>query len=66
MKAIKSKRRNFKKQLCPYPLYSAPFTVGELKNALRKTKLGKAAAGFDGIYPEFLKYTGPGTRKWLS
>lgn len=31
----------------------------------KKTKLGKAA-GFDGIYPQFLKYTGLVTRKWLS
>lgn len=43
-------------------MHLSVFTVGKLENALRKTKLGKSA-GFDGIYPELLIYTGPG--KWL-
>ncbi|KAJ8867205.1 hypothetical protein PR048_031000 [Dryococelus australis] len=30
-----------------------------------KTKLGKAA-GFDGMYPEFLVHSGPRTRSWLA
>lgn len=36
----------------------------ELKNALNKTKNGKAA-GMDGIYPEFLKYCGPLALIWI-
>jgi len=45
----------------PTPIVpSVPFTVRALENALRKTKLGKAAE-FNGIYPVFLKYTEPDT-----
>ncbi|KAJ8893734.1 hypothetical protein PR048_006334 [Dryococelus australis] len=44
--------------------FARPFEVDEIISALSKTKLGKAA-GFDGMYPEFLVHTGPRTRSWL-
>jgi hypothetical protein len=39
---------------------SADFSLGELNTALLTIKPGKAA-GFDGVYPEFIKNSG--TRK---
>lgn len=44
---------------------SRPFTLGEIDQALTKVKQGKAA-GFDGIYPEFLTHTGKHVRMWLA
>jgi hypothetical protein len=43
-------------------MFGAPFTLDEVDKALSKTKLNKAA-GFDGIYPEFIKHTGPRVRE---
>lgn len=44
---------------------SRPTSIDEINNALNDTKIGKAA-GFDAMYPEFLTYSGPRTRLWLS
>ncbi|KAF0767603.1 Uncharacterized protein FWK35_00011819, partial [Aphis craccivora] len=41
------------------------FTPEEVQLALKRVKLRKAA-GLDEIYPEFIKYSGPKTIKWLS
>ena len=40
-------------------------TTEELTNALKTLKNGKAA-GYDNVFPEFLKNLGPATIKWLS
>jgi len=45
-------------------MIDAPFTLVEVNKALIKTKLNKAA-GFDGVYPEFIKHSGPRVREWL-
>lgn len=44
---------------------SRAFSPNEVNEALDNMKNGKAS-GFDSIYPEFLKNTGPRTRLWLS
>ncbi|KAJ8884146.1 hypothetical protein PR048_016003 [Dryococelus australis] len=44
--------------------FARPFEVDKIISALSKTKLGKAA-GFDGVYHEFLVHTGPRTKSWL-
>jgi len=41
------------------------FTPEEVQLALKRVKLRKAA-GLDEMYPEFIKYSGPKTIKWLS
>jgi hypothetical protein len=46
-------------------MFGVPFTLDEVNKALSKTKLNKAA-GFDGIYPEFIKHAGPRVREWLA
>ena len=45
------------KTLTPDLELSKPFTMDELNSALQNTKSGKSA-GFDSIFPEFLKYLG--------
>lgn len=44
---------------------SRPFSVDEVDMALSQMKSGKAA-GFDGMYPEFLIHTRPTMRTWLA
>ncbi|XP_072378913.1 uncharacterized protein [Diabrotica undecimpunctata] len=44
--------------------YSRAFSLDEINEALNQTKTGKAA-GFDGMYPEFIVHTGTKTRQWL-
>jgi hypothetical protein len=49
------------------PLYctlSRHFSLDELETALMSLKPGKAA-GFDGIYPEFIKNIGAQTKEWI-
>ena len=43
---------------------SRDFCIEELDVALKTLKVNKAA-GFDGVYPEFLKAIGPKTKLWL-
>jgi len=62
---IKSELKRQKKLLQEEDIVGAPFTIGEIDIAVSKTKINKAAV-FDGIYPEFIKYSGPRTREWLS
>ncbi|XP_072390744.1 uncharacterized protein [Diabrotica undecimpunctata] len=44
--------------------YSRAFSLDEINEVLNQTKTGKAA-GFDGMYPEFIVHTGTKTRQWL-
>lgn len=44
---------------------SSPFSIEDVNTALLLMKNGKAS-GFDAIYPEFLIFSGPRTRLWLS
>lgn len=46
-------------------MISRPFSKNDVNEALNDMKNGKAA-GFDAVYPEFLTYTGPRARLWLS
>jgi hypothetical protein len=43
---------------------SRNFSLDELETALMSLKPGKAA-GFDGIYPEFIKNVGAQTKQWI-
>jgi len=56
------KLKKAKKELNSHPVYSIPFSVQEIEIALKNTKTQKAA-GFDDIYPEFLKFTGRYARR---
>jgi len=64
-KVIKVKLRRAKSELSKQSEYGTPFSIQEIETALKKTKTQKAA-GFDGIYLEFLKFTGTYTRRWLA
>jgi|UniRef100_A0A2S2R771 urease beta subunit len=61
-RTIKAELRRQKKKLQQHTMIGAHFTLDEVNKALNKTKLNKAA-GFDGIYPEFIKYAGPRARE---
>jgi hypothetical protein len=56
-RTIKTELRRQKKKLQQHTMFGVPFTLDEVNKALSKTKLNKAA-GFDGIYPEFIKHAG--------
>lgn len=45
--------------------YARIFNETEINKAIKNLKSGKAA-GFDGIFPEFIKHSGPKTRQWLA
>lgn len=45
--------------------YANDFNESEIQLAIQAIKTGKAA-GFDEVYPEFLKNCGPKTHKWLA
>lgn len=64
-KEIKVQLRKTKNELSKQSDYGTPFSIQEIETALKKTKTQKAAC-FDGIYPEFLKFTGAYTRRWLA
>lgn len=53
-----TKLKRQKKLLQQDAIVGAPFTPSEVDIALIKTKVNKAA-GFDGIYTEFVKYACP-------
>lgn len=61
-KEIKVQLRKTKNELSKQSDYGTPLSIQEIETALKKTKSQKAA-GFDGIYPEFLKFTGAYTRR---
>jgi hypothetical protein len=62
---IKTELRNHRKMLMPHPTLDTAFTQNDVCNAIKKTKINKAA-GFDGIYSEFFKFTEPRTHTWLT
>ena len=64
IKEIKNLVRHQRKRTTTSTDLSQPFTMVELKTALNKMKSGKAA-GFDGIYPEFLKHLGSLALNWI-
>lgn len=61
---IKNTLRIEASALQPNEDFSAPFTMTELEAAIKTLKRRKAA-GYDGIYPEFIIHCGPGTRAYL-
>jgi len=52
------------KLLKPNPSLSSNFSSDELELAVSSMKPGKAA-GFDDIFPEFIKNCGPATKNWI-
>jgi hypothetical protein len=64
-RTIKSELKRQKKLLQQDDIVGALFTINKVDIPLSKIKINKAA-GFDGVYPEFIKYSGPRTREWLS
>lgn len=62
---IKRELRRLKLDSQPSSVYSQNVTIEEITIALTSVKTGKAA-GFDNIYPEFLKHMGKNTKRWLS
>jgi hypothetical protein len=44
--------------------FSANFNINELESALKSVKPG-TAAGFDGVYPKFIRNCGERTKEWL-
>jgi hypothetical protein len=65
IRLIKTEFRNHKKMLMPKPTLDAAFTQNYVCNAMKKTKINKAA-GSDRIYSEFFKFAGPRTHIWLT
>lgn len=61
---VKTQLRSKRAQLVPHPELSREFTSEELEQALASVRINKAA-GFDEMYPEFLKNAGPKTKQWL-
>jgi Reverse transcriptase (RNA-dependent DNA polymerase)/Endonuclease-reverse transcriptase len=64
VRSTKRDLRQMRRGLPVDPSLSADFTEDELTLALQNVKSGKAA-GFDGVYPEFIKNSGPRTKQWL-
>lgn len=64
-RAIKAELKRQKKLLQEENIVGKLFTINEIDIALSKTRINKAA-GFDGIYTKFIKYSEPRTREWLS
>lgn len=62
---IKTELRNHRKMLMPHQTLDAAFTQNDVNNAIKNTKINKAA-GFDLIYSEFFKFAGPRTHTWLT
>jgi hypothetical protein len=63
-RATKSSIRGLKSTLTTNSALSANFNINELESALKSVKLG-TATGFDGVYPEFIRNCGEGTKEWL-
>lgn len=64
IKKMQSTLRGQRRSTLPSETLSKPFIMEELKSAIKMTKARKAA-GFDGIYPEFIKNLGSLSLKWL-
>jgi hypothetical protein len=60
-RATKSPIRGLEITLTTAPALSANCNINELESALKYVKLG-TAAGFDGVYPEFIRYCGERTK----
>jgi hypothetical protein len=54
---------SLKSTLTTDPAVSANFNINELESALKSVKPGMAA-GFDGVYPEFIHNFGERTKEW--
>ena len=63
-KSIKKQVRQMRRNLKPDPRFSSEFTEQEFDDAVNTMKTGKAA-GYDGIYPEFIRNLGPTAKTWL-
>ena len=61
---IRKLASKMKKQLKPNPVYSNPFSILELDQAISDMKNSKAP-GLDEMFTEFLKNFGPVTRNWI-
>lgn len=64
-KHIKQQVTELKKNIPHASMYSRPFSVEEVNEAIHALASGKAP-GFDGIHPEFLIHAGPKAKKWLA
>lgn len=62
---VKAELRKNKHSAEQKSIFARNFTDSEITNAIKCLKSGKAA-GFDEIYPEFMKHSGPNVRLWLS
>jgi len=62
---VKTELRESKRNAEPKSTFARDFTDTEITTAIKCMKSGKAA-GFDDMYPEFLKHSGPKVRIWLS
>lgn len=57
-------KEDMRRVMCSSDETFLPFTIEELKNALKTIKPCKAS-GLDGISPEMAQHFGPETREWL-
>jgi hypothetical protein len=64
VRTTKMNLRRKKRTMTVNQTLSRNFTLDELEIALMSLKPGKAA-GFDGIYPEFMKNFGAQTKEWI-
>jgi hypothetical protein len=64
VRTTKMNLRRKKRTLTVNQTLSKNFSLDELETALMSLKPGKAA-GFDGIYPEFIKNFGAQTKEWI-
>lgn len=62
---LKKKRKELKANVEITSNFANDFTEPEIQIAIQTIKTGKAA-GFDEVYPEFLKNCEPKTRQWLA
>jgi hypothetical protein len=61
---VRQKELRKRRELTIDPELSADFSLEELNTALLTIKPGKAA-GFDGVYPEFIKNSETKIKKWI-
>jgi hypothetical protein len=61
---MKRKLHKQRKSALTSEILSRPFSVEEMQE-VGKTLKNRKAAGFDGIYPEFIKHLGPIGLNWL-
>jgi hypothetical protein len=64
-KKTRKELKELKSTLTPNNTYSGPVTVNEIVAGIKQINTNKAC-GADGIFPEFLKYCGSKTQKWLA